>query len=454
MNTLVNRKKTVIETSFDYSNSFRTIKRKVAQWLLKHKVFSKNKMAEYAYKNTTFYKQLYDKSAKNAAGIRNIPFHQLPLVKKHIVNDYLPFDLLSKELEKKVFKYGETTGSTGSPTPSFYTRQEFYGSVLLSKITPYSMLFENILQDNRRAVCGLACGFTIAGLSFQQILDERGFLTINVDARTTISPPHRVARLLSRFKPAVIVAGETDFLAWMKVLKEQYPGEYDDVVNNLKILISTAELCSKSRSRQIEKEFAITHVDTYACVEGFFSVPCPCGEKHVLPIYEAEVLNHNLMKTAEYGTGRFAFTNLLRKSTPFVRYLLDDLVTITPSNCPYGFSKTIKPHGRYELTVSINGNRFGTEHFENILFENYLFGEYQVIIEGNRILIRAEDYTGKTVPEKIIKRNFSQTFGLKTELEIVPYGILRDYEKIRVAKPLMRLLDKRSSSEQQVPKYL
>lgn len=454
MNKLITRQTGVKQEVFDYSNKIKVFKRRLAQWILKHKVFSKEKMAEYAYKNTTFYKHLYGRIVKRGERVKNISFKNLPLVMKKTVNDYLPFDLLSRKLEKKVFKYGETTGSTGSPTPSFYTRQEFYGSVLLSKITPYSMLFEKILKENRNAVCGLACGFTIAGLSFQQILDEKGFLTINVDSRTTISPPHRVARLLSRFKPAVIVAGETDFLAWMKVLKEQYPREYDDVVKNVKVLISTAELCSKSRSRQIEAEFNITHVDTYACVEGYFSVPCPCGEKHILPIYETEVLSEDLSDSKEFGTGRFAFTNLLRKSTPFVRYLLDDLVTITPSNCRYGFSKSIKPHGRYELTVSILGKRFGTEHFENLLFEHFLFGEYQIIIEADRIVIKAEDYSGKLVPVQKIKDNFYQAFGLKTELEIVRYGAIRDYRKIRQSKPLLRLIDKRDSSEQKIPEYL
>ena len=437
------------------NSSIKLFKRKAVFILLKLLSKSREKMAEFAYKNTVFYREIYRDAVMKKGKITNVPFRKLPLAAKSSLNQYLPFDLLAKPYEKKVFKYGETTGSTGSPTPSFFTRKEFYGSVVLAKLTPYAALLGDILKLNRRAVCGLACGFTIAGLSFQQVLDELGFLTVNVDARTTIAPPHRVARLLARFKPSVIAAGETDFLAWMKVLKEEYSHEYEDVTANLKALVSTAELCSGARSAMIEKEFGIIHIDNYACVEGYFSVPCPCGEKHILPVYETEVLSDDLKQSCEFGKGRFVFTNLYRKSTPFVRYLLDDLVTIYPSSCSHGFKKSIIPHGRYELSVNINGIRYGTRDFEEVLFQDYLFGEYRVEIFKEKIIIQVEDYNcGTNVPMEKIKRDFKDKFKMETMIKLYPYGRIRNYKKIRETKPVLRLQDHRESSTQKIPQYL
>lgn len=412
---------------------------------------TKESMAKYALKNTTFYKRLYKKSDLT----KGFKFNELPLVMKSEINKASPFDLLSDQLKDDVFKYGETTGSTGSPTPSFYTRKEFSGSVLLSKLTPFHPLINEVKKINRRAVCGLACGFTIAGPSFQQILDHYGFLTVNVDARTTIAPPARVARLLVRFKPSVIAAAETDFLAWMKIVQEQYPQHYFEVVSNLKVLLSTAELCSEERSNRIQENFNIIHIDNYACVEGYFSVPCLCGEKHILPVYHTEVFNDDLTECSEFGSGRFAFTNLIRKSTPFVRYLLDDYVKIYKSDCPYGFKKSIQPHGRYELTVLINGKRYGTRHFENLLFKHYLFGEYTVQIEEDRIDITVENYTeSENVNTDKIEAEFLTAFGLPVHCAKLSYGSLRDYTKIRSSKPLFRLIDNRISSMQQIPEYV
>jgi len=447
---MINNNKKIINREYKNKRN----KNKFISGLLKFVSFKKEKMAKYAYENTSFYKTAYKDLLKVYKNFKSIPFDELPPVKKETINKFLPFDLLSEKLKNKVFKYAETTGSTGSPTPSFFTKKEFYGSVVLSKITPYSTLIGEVLKQNRRAVCGLACGFTIANASFHQILDHFGFLTINVDARTTISPPHRVARLLSRFKPSVIAASETDFLSWMKVLKERYPESYDDVVDNLQVLISTAELCSKARSSQIEKYFNIVHIDNYACVEGYFSVACPCGEKHVLPIYHTEVLSEDLKTTNEYGTGRFAFTNLLRKSTPFVRYMLDDLVTIYPTNCKYGFTKSILPHDRYELTVKINDKRYGTRHFEEILFKNYLFGEYQIILNNDSLDIIAEDYANEILLENEIIKNFESEFKMPVNLKIVESGTIRNYNEIRQSKPLFRLIDKRVMSTQKIPQYV
>jgi phenylacetate-CoA ligase len=411
----------------------------------------KEKMARYALKHTKFYKRLYNGSVPG----KTLKFEDLPLVHKYEINKASPFDLLSDKLEKEVFKYGETTGSTGSPTPSFFTRKEFAGSVQLSKLTPYHALINKVREKNRRAVCGLACGFTIAGPSFQQILDHYGFLTVNVDARTTIAPPERVARLLVRFRPAIIAAAETDFLSWMKIVEEKYPEHYQDVLDNLQVLLSTAELCSESRSLQIAKHFNILHIDNYACVEGYFSVPCICGEKHILPVYHTEVLSEDLKSTGEYGSGRFAFTNLLRKSTPFVRYLLADFVKIYRSSCPFGFTKSIQPHGRYELTVVINEQRYGIRHFENILFKNHLFGEYRIRLLENKIIISAEDYLVKSeIDKESIKADFRKEFGLPVELEILSYGELRDFYQIRKSKPLLRLVDERVCSMQKVPEYI
>ena len=422
--------------------------------MMKVITMSKEGMALYAMRATRLYGLLY---RDVAAGLRagKLPFERLPLLRKQLVKQASPFDLLAAPLAGKVTRYAETTGSMGSPTPSFFTPREFRGSIALARMTPYSPLLRQAAQANRRAVCGLACGFTIAGSSFHQILDAYGFLTVNVDARTTIAPPARVASLLARYRPSVIVASETDFLAWMRVLREDHPESYDEVVAELKVLISTAELCSESRSARIGEQFGILHVDNYSCVEGFFSLPCPCGEKHVLPIYHAEVLSEDLATSSEWGTGRFAFTNLVRRSTPFVRYLLDDWVTIAPSRCPCGFDKSVVPHGRYELSVVIGGERYGVRAFEEALFAHHLFGEYTVEVQEGRLAIRAEDYDeDRPVPVAETIEDVERRFGVPVDLDVVPYGALRNYREIRVSKPLMRVRDARISSTQKVPEYV
>ncbi len=414
--------------------------------LLRHKAMKPLEMAEYARQNTRFYRRLY---GENKAG----DFKKLPIVKKLMVNNISPYDMLSQSLRDRVIIYGETTGSTGSPTPSFYTEKEFAGAYLLSLISPYNRKLRETLKENRSCINGLVLEFTIAGASFGNLMVRNGGLVANLGARSTIGLPPRIARAIVRLKPSIIAATPLDFLSLMRIVKDDYPDKYDEVVENLKILLSTAEPCSDSRVSNIQEYFGITHINTYATVEGFFTLTCPCGKKHILPAYYVEVFDENLNLIGETGKGRICITNLVKRSTPFVRYLLDDLVTITETDpCAYGFSKNIIPHGRYELSVRVKENIYNVVDFEEVIFKYGLFGDYLITVSDSSVEVEIEEYgeydiTG--LPEEI-----SMMFGSPCKIKIHPFGTLTPYRELRKVKSILKITDKRSISSQEVPEFL
>jgi len=421
------------------------LKRKMLLGLLKLKALSPEQMAEYARRNTPFHRSLYgDKRVSD--------FKELPLVTKAMTRKASPYDRMSSELKDAVTWYAETTGSTGSPTPVFYTKQEFNGAYLLSLVSPYNAPLKAMLKENRTCLNGLALEFTIAGASFADMLVKNGGLVINAGSRSTIGPPKRIAEAIVRLKPSIITGAPLDFLCWMRIIKEDYPNEYNTVVDNLKILFSTAELCSDSRVARIQEEFGITHINTYACVEGFFTLTCPCGEKHILPAYYVELFDENLKLIGEYGKGRICITNLLKKSTPFVRYLLDDLVVISSSTCPYGFKKSVVPKGRYELSVKVSNELYNVADFEEIIFNYGLFGDYNVLLFDDRIEVELEEYGKKSLSG--LEEEFQKVFGLPTKVKTHLFGKLTPYREVRVSKSILKLTDKRASSTQEIPEVL
>ncbi|MFQ5844780.1 MAG: phenylacetate--CoA ligase family protein, partial [Planctomycetota bacterium] len=224
-------------------------------------------MARYARRHTRHYARAY-------AGWDGATFEDLPLLTKVEARRLSPYDLLARPLADKVFLYGETTGSSGSPTPSFFTRGEFHAATLLARITPYQAGLRGALAANRTCVNGLAFGFTVAGMSFGDVLANLGGLVANVGSRSTLATPRRIARCIARLRPSVIAAAPCDFLAWMRILRDEHPSDHDAVVARLRVLLSTAELCAASRVKRIAEHFDIVHIDVYACVEGFFSLPC------------------------------------------------------------------------------------------------------------------------------------------------------------------------------------
>ncbi len=416
--------------------------------MLRRKALSPVGMARYAARHTTFYPRFYE-------GRDVADFTSLPILCKSTVRDVSPYEFLSDELAKKVVWYGETTGSSGSPTPAFLTRREFHGATLLSKVSPRYLAMKAILEENRTCVNGLAFGFTIAGMSFGDVLANLGGLVANVGSRSTLATPARIARAIARLKPSIIAATPTDFLCWMRILREDHPAEYPAVRARLRLLLSTAELCADARVRAIEREFGIVHVDTYACVEGFFTLACPCGEKHVLDAWHVELFDDDLRPIGPFGRGRLAFTGLLKKSTPLVRYLLDDDATVFASKCRFGFTKSVIPHGRHELVAKVGDRKVNVREVEEAIFSAGLFGDYGADLFDDRIEVNVEAYAeGTEVLAEAVARSVGAAVGLPARVRVVPFGTIVEYREPRKSKSILRLRDRRGVSSQRVPTFI
>ena len=426
------------------------MKSKLINLLIKIKCLKPLAMARYAKENTDFYSEFYkDYSMDN--------FAELPVFTKYSLKGVSPYKLLSRELRNKIFLYGETSGSSGSPTPSFWTRQDFKGLLALGSLTPYAKLIKQELEQNKTAVNGLTFGFTIAGYSFGALLQKYGALVAMLGSRSTIATPERTAATISRLKPGLISATPLDFMIWMEIIRNDHLGQFDEVCDKLKFLLSTAEPCASSRMQQIEKCFGINHINTYATVDGFATIPCPCGEMHLLEsIYHVGLYDHNMKYTGNRGTGRLCFTNRIRKSTPMVKFLLDDLVTITDSNCSYGYKAAIKPHGRYELSLELNGKTMGNIDFEEIVYRFGLFTDYRIYVNQDSILIDLEEYPIAKDSYDLagLKNCITEMTSLKCEIKLHPLGTLTDYRKVRENKSIIKVLDKRKDSRQLFPEIL
>jgi phenylacetate-CoA ligase len=416
--------------------------------LLKLKGSTPLAMARYASNHTKFYNRFYKDCSLDS-------FENLPVMTKYDLIGVSPYDLLSDRFKDKVFLYGETSGSSGSSTSSFMTKRDFEGLITLSLLSPFASDMKKAAKENRTAINGLTFGFTIAGLSFGAILQKAGFLVAQVGTRSTIATPERMAQTIVKLKPSAMSATPLDFMSWLKIIKTDYPNDYGEIVDNLRFLLSTAEPCSNSRQRQLEDYFDITHINTYASVDGLVSLQCPCGEMHLIDnLLDVQLYDGNMKSIGPYGTGRLSFTNLVRKSTPMVKYLLDDLVTVKKCDCAYGYHKSIHPHGRYELSVDINNLTMGNLDFEEIIYNHGLFMNYGVEIFSDKINITLEEYDDIARDSYSIddlKAEIADLTGVECRVNLVPLGELTPYRKVREAKSVVKVVDKRAESRQEMP---
>lgn len=426
------------------------LKSKIINLLIKRKSLTPLQMAQYAKDSTAFYRRLYCNYAMDN-------FENLPIFSKYDLSDVSPYDFLSEKYKEKAFLYGETSGSSGSPTPSFFTKKEFEGLLMLSSLSPYMEDVKKKAESNRTAVNGLSFGFTIAGFAFGALLQKQGALVAQLGSRSTIAMPERTAKTIAKLKPFLISATPLDFMTWMEIIRSDCPKEYTTVMDNLRFLMSTAEPCAISRQNQIEKHFNIKHINTYASVDGLVAIPCPCGEKHLIEnLLHIELYDKNKKYIGQKGKGRLCFTHLIKRSAPMVKFLVDDFVTIKNSDCPYGFKTSIEPHGRYELTVNLNKKIWGGIDFEEIIYKYGLFMDYRVDIFDSEIKIELEEYpqAKKDYNVKNLKKEFEARTGLTCEVKLVPLESLTNLRSVRSTKSIVKVLDKRKISRQDIPVYI
>ena len=427
------------------------LKYKITALMLKCKSMSIEKVAKYASKNTIFYEKFY-------AGYDRSNFSELPLLTKYDLVGVSPYELLNKEYEKKVVHYGETSGSSGSPTPAFFSKKEILSLVtLISNLSPYAKVLKKAAEENRTAVNALTFGYTIAGFSFGTLMQKFGMLVAQLGSRSTIALPERNAKTIVKLKPSIISSTPLDFMSFMEIIRLDFFKEYEEVKSKFKVLLSTAEPCAISRQKQIEKYFNITHINNYASVDGFASIACPCGEKHIMDsIHHIELYDKDMNYIGTKGTGRLSYTTLLKRATPMVKYLLDDLVTVQESNCSYGYKKSIIPHGRYELSMEINNKAWGNLDFEEIIYQYGLFMDYMISVEEKEINLILEEYpiAKNEYNLKGLKEGLERETELSCNIKLVPFGGLTSYRKVREAKSIVKVKDNRENSRQIIPEIL
>ena len=124
-----------------------TLRGRFLRSLVARKAMSPSAMARFAAERTRFYAEFYE-------GADPDDFEDLPVLTKSIVRERSPYDLLARGYEDRVVYYGETTGSTGSPTPSFFTAKEFKGATYLTMISPWYPMLRAAIRENRTVVNG------------------------------------------------------------------------------------------------------------------------------------------------------------------------------------------------------------------------------------------------------------------------------------------------------------
>ncbi len=225
-----------------------------------------------------------------------------------------------------------------------------------------------------------------------------------------IEPLEEVVAKLNRFRPHVL-------LAYANVLvilaREALAGRLR--LPGLRQVINMSEPLSDGARALVSRVFGLPVTNNYALGECMaLTTGCTCSPgMHVQADWAIlEVVDKNYRPVPPGQPGhKVLVTNLYNTVQPFIRYEVNDVVTLSPSACPCGcpLPLVLRVEGRTDEVIWIRvGDRHQLLHpyvLVDFLDEYPPVGWYQIIqTERNRFLLRAQPAPNRTVSVEELRR--------------------------------------------------
>ena len=339
-------------------------------------------------------------------------FAALPTTVKTELRDNYPFGMLAVP-PSELATYHESSGSTGQPTPSYYTEADWLdlaerfarkrigitASDTLLVRTPYAMLLTGHLAH----AAGRLQGATV----------------VPGDNRSLAMPYARVVRALHNLGVTLTWSMPTELLLWAASARA-LGHEPDRDFPALRALFVGGEPLSLARRARISRLWGVPVVEEYGSTEtGSLAGECPEGRLHLWADRALfEVCDPRTGRITREGTGQLVVTPLYRQAMPLLRYNLEDSVEVSYDPCACGWVlPTVKVLGR-----AIYGHRVGTTLITQYELEDIVYRlpyEYGVLFwraqtAGDHLRVEIE-----VAPEHVKAAEAELTAALERELSVV-----------------------------------
>lgn len=398
----------------------------------------------YAH-NSPFYKQKLTN-----AGINKITsieeFKTIPMTTREELSSVSPFDLLAVKEGTKAILYGQTSGTTGHPVPSWVTLDELNENAQIAINLPVFRKYHK--YDNRIAVL-YPYTRTLAGRIADVMVQKMGVTLLPMGTRNNMYPPLQAAQTLERIRPNILGMVATDALSYANIL---YDRNIDPKSLGIDVIISGAEPCSDTKAKQIGKIFDAKVFSLLAQNEvGFVGIPCENNKLHIpsFAIYVEIFKDLEKQIPAKYGEAAHSvITPTWREAMPILRYQTDDMVRLHKEKCSCGLSlPTMDILGRKHTRIDLDSRSIFPIELEEILYRAPINGVwYQIKIDHDKIKLVVEHRSYNGNAEHIVNQissEFEKDLGINTEVDLVPVGSLYNYQDIRIGKPVSRIIDLR-----------
>jgi phenylacetate-CoA ligase len=291
-------------------------------------------------------------------------FERLGLTTKQDLRDGYPFELLAVP-NRDVAQYHESSGTAGTPTPSFYTERDWVDVVerysrkwpgispedVFLVRTPYALMMTGHMAHS----AARACGATV----------------VPGDNRSAAMPYSRVVRVLHDLGVTLTWSMATETLLWAAAARSAGLDPGRDFPN-LRALFVGGEPMTSARRRRISEVWGVPVVEDYGSTEtGGLAGDCRAGRLHLWADRAIfEVYDPQAGAIRADGAGQLVVTPLNREAMPLIRYNLEDEVEVSYGECECGWRlPTVRVRGRFGRGHCVSGVTIAQHQLESLVFQ-------------------------------------------------------------------------------------
>ena len=405
---------------------------------------------EFSYSNSVYYKEAFDEAGvkpsdfQNLSDISKFPFVNKQIERERQLKSPILGDMIAVSEDEVVF-VSASSGSTGTPTLSPFTKQDFDEFQDVES----RLFYAAGMRKSDRYVHALNFSLFVGG---PDVIGAQNLGALCIWAGTI--PSERLLFILKEFQPTIIWT--TPSYAWFlgETAKKHGIDPAKDLSINKIIVAGEAGGSIEATRNAIEKLWGAKVYDFFGISDIFGACAGMCEARNGLHVAEdhllIEVLDLETGKPVKDGDrGEIILTTLRKKARPMIRFKTGDIGVVDRTPCTCGRTHArIKIAGRLDDMFIVSGvNVFPSDIEFVIRGLNGITGEYVIrISEENftvRYVVEIEKLADNKETNEEVKAKVSAA--LKTRLGVKPKDVvvLEDGTIPRATHKATRLIDER-----------
>ncbi|CDE72717.1 uncharacterized protein BN810_00349 [Acidaminococcus sp. CAG:917] len=371
------------------------------------------KAVEYAYNNSKFYKNMFDRSGLKPSDIQTLEdIRKIPFTVKTDLRDNYPYGLNAVPMED-IARIHASSGTSGKPTVVTYTKNdlEMWSECMARLITMAGVTKKDIVQIS------FGYGLFTGALGLHQGMEKVGATVIPASSGNT----ERQIMLLKDLGATVLVATPS-YALYIAEMIEKMGLDINDF--KLRVGLFGSEASSVEMHNELERRLHVLSTDNYGLSEIIGpGVAGECTYKQGLHVNEdyfyIEILNPETFEPVPDGEyGELVITALSKEAMPILRYRTKDITRIIPGTCPCKrtMRRLDKFQGRTDDMLVIRGVNVFPSQIEGVLMDIPEVGS------SYEIVVTRENYMDK----------------LEVSVEVADSGLLDNYKKLEELRAKIR----------------